>query len=155
MFNDEFECKTTFTHDDLIKMKGQAVPLVGLHLIRDHVLSTITGEFESSILYWAGKDLAPLFSPNNVQELTDLFLELGWGYLELEQVNPIMQTYRLYSPFFASRKVENNESTFALECGFLTALIGQMENKNTEGEFKLHKKNEELTVAITVHIEKE
>ncbi|MDQ0340759.1 hypothetical protein J2S00_003599 [Caldalkalibacillus uzonensis] len=138
---------------ELVKMKGQAIPLISYHLIRDQLLPMITGEYQSVILYWAGKDLAQQFKPPNLNSLTHLFLEFGWGELSLEQNQPRLKTFRLTSPFFNQRQIEKNQSTFSLECGFLTEALAQLENKDAEGEYELVQKKQDVTVQFQVYLE--
>lgn len=137
----------------ILRMKGQAVPLFGYHMIRDHVLPSIAGEYQSSILYWTGKNLADHFSPHSLEECIELFLELGWGYLEQEQANLQVQSFSLSSPFFSTRSLTDNDSTFALECGFLTQALSIIEQKDTEGEFKISIKQQEYTVQLTIYLQ--
>ena len=57
-------------------MKGQAIPLLNYYLLRDHILPEITGEFQSSILYWAGKDLASKFPFSSYEQCFDFLNHL-------------------------------------------------------------------------------
>lgn len=139
--------------DSMLKMKGQAVPLFSYHLLRDYILPSITNEYQGSILYWAGKDIAHVLQPNSKEGLVDLFLELGWGFLETEQDQKRMKTYKLYSPFFSVRDIEHNEPSFSLECGFLTECLAIMENKETEGEFKVMRNDSEPFVQFIIYLE--
>ncbi|EGL82960.1 Protein of unknown function DUF2507 [Caldalkalibacillus thermarum TA2.A1] len=139
--------------NNLVKMKGQAIPLISYHLIRDQLLPMITGEYQSIILYWAGRNLARQFMPPNVDSLVNQFLEFGWGELMLEQNQPRLKKFRLASPFFNQRQIEKNQSTFSLECGFLTEVLAQLENKDAEGEYKVVNKQQEIIVEIQVYLE--
>ncbi|WP_202080275.1 DUF2507 domain-containing protein [Caldalkalibacillus salinus] len=136
-----------------LKMKGQAVPLYGYHILREHVMKEITGEHQSAILYWAGKNLAEHLRIHTFEQCRDLFLEMGWGYLEKVHSSSHIYRYTLESPFFASRQVDQNQSTFALECGFLTEAIAQIENKQTEGEFKAFISQENQGVQFTIYLQ--
>lgn len=136
-----------------LHMKGQSIPLLGYHLIRDHVLSTITGEFQSSILYWAGKSLAARFQLESFEECRNFFLDAGWGYLEPQQSTPYMQRFILDSPQFQYRSIKEHESTFALECGFLSQTLALIEQKETEGEYKLLGKEQKDYVEIKVYFQ--
>jgi hypothetical protein len=153
MIGEKKELIERLSKTSVLKMKGQAIPLLSYHLIRDHVITAITGEFQSSILYWTGRNLATKFDILSFEECRDLFLEFGWGFLEVTQSNTYMQTYKLSSPYFISRQISDNESTFALECGFLAEIVGQLEQKDTEGEFKLVKKPQELYVSISIYLQ--
>lgn len=153
MIEGKKDTTTSLSKKSILKMKGQAVPLFGYHMIRDHVLPAITGEYQSSVLYWAGKNLADQFSPISLEECIELFLEFGWGYLEREQSNLQMQTYSLNSPFFNTRNFTDNDSTFALECGFLTQALACIEQKDTEGEFKINTKHQEYYVQLTIYFQ--
>lgn len=153
MIEGKRDTDTTLSKKSILKMKGQAVPLFGYHMIRDHVLPTITGEYQSSVLYWAGKNLAAQFCLNSLEDCIDLFLELGWGYLDREQSNLHMQTFKLISPFFSTRNITENASTFALECGFLTQALALIEQKDTEGEFKINTKHQEYYVQLTIYFQ--
>lgn len=153
MIEGKRETDTALSNKSILKMKGQAIPLFGYHMIRDHILPSITGEHQSSILYWTGKNLADQFIPNSLDECTELFLELGWGYLEQEQSNLHMQRFSLNSPFFNTRNLTENDSTFALECGFLTQALALIEQKDTEGEFKINPKQQEYSVQLTIYFQ--
>gem|GEM_PF-6043325 len=153
MIGEKKESKEELSRHSVYKMKGQAIPLLGYHVIRDHVIPAITGEFQSSVLYWAGRNLAAQFTFETFEDCFDLFLELGWGYLEKNQANNYLRSFKLVSPYFYSREIKENDSTFALECGFLAEALSQIENKDTEGEFKIVNKHQELYVSFTIHLQ--
>ncbi|GAA0355736.1 DUF2507 domain-containing protein [Bacillus horti] len=138
-------------HKPLLQMKGQSVPLLGYHLVRDHVLATITGEHQSSILYWAGKTLAEQFEFQSFEEIRNFFLDAGWGYLEVKQDKAAVKHFLLDSPQFQYRTLPVIESTFALECGFLSQALGKLEDKETEGDYRLQSKEQKDTVHFTVY----
>lgn len=153
MIGEKKEIVEELSKQSVYKMKGQAIPLLSYHLIRDHVLPTITGEFQSSILYWTGKNIAEKLDLQSFEECLDLFLELGWGFLEVTKSNHYVKEFKLSSPYFYSREIKETDTSFALECGFLTEAISQIENKDTEGEFKVYKKPHELYVSFTVYLQ--
>jgi hypothetical protein len=133
-------------------MKGQSIPLLNYHLMRDHVLPTITAEFQSSILYWAGRNLATSFIITSYDQLSDFFLEVGWGKLEIIQSKPHIKKLKLSSNHFGLRSVTDNPSTFALECGFIAAAASQIEGKESEGEFELGPKDDALAVTFIIYL---
>ena len=53
--------KHAYLKKTLAKLKGHAVPLFGYHILREHILKEIAGEYQGSILYWAGKNLSTSF----------------------------------------------------------------------------------------------
>lgn len=135
----------------LAKLKGHAIPLFGYHILRDHILTEITGEHQSSILYWAGKNLAAKLNISTYEECIDLFSEMGWGNLSLSQNRQNQKVFYLESPFFSTRQMEKNPSTFALECGFLAETVAKLEGQITQGEFSSAKKKENMYIQFTVH----
>lgn len=137
----------------MTKMKGQAIPLYAYHILRDKIVKTITGEHQNAILYWLGKDLAVQFKLSSLEECANLFLELGWGYLEEQQSSSSTKTFTLTSPFFHARKVTSNTATFSLECGFLAQQIATLENKHTEGHFEVLAKQSEIQVVIKINLQ--
>lgn len=153
MIGETKETPETLSKKSVLKLKGQAVPLFSYHIIRDHILPSIVGEYQTSILYWAGKNLANQFTLTSLEECVDLFLELGWGYLEREHSNLHVQRFNLNSPFFISRNISDNESTFALECGFLAQTLANIEEKDTEGEFKVITKQQAAFVQLTIYFQ--
>jgi predicted hydrocarbon binding protein len=153
MIGEKKEMSEALSKKSVLKLKGQAVPLFSYHIIRDHVLTSIVGEYQTSILYWAGKNLANQFELNTLEECIDMFLELGWGYLEKEHANLHVQRFSLRSPFFISRNIHENESTFALECGFLAQTLANIEQKDTEGEFRIHTKQQETSIQISIYFQ--
>jgi predicted hydrocarbon binding protein len=153
MIEEKKEKSEALSKKSVLKLKGQAVPLFSYHIIRDHVLTSIVGEYQTSILYWAGKNLANQFELSTLEECIDMFLELGWGYLEKGNSNLHVQRFSLNSPFFISRNILENESTFALECGFLAQTLANIEQKDTEGEFKLITKQQEASIQISIYFQ--
>jgi len=138
---------------EMIMMKGQSVPLLGYHVLRDFVLPAINGEYQSSILYWAGRNLANQFTLDSFEECIHLFLDMGWGLLEITQASQQVKTFKLFSPYFQARHVLDNKSTFALECGFLAEAIASIDNKDTEGDYKLISKERETFVEIQIYLQ--
>lgn len=153
MIKENQELQPPVTPKARLHMKGQSTPLLGYHLIRDHVLTAITGEFQSSILYWAGKSLASSFQLQSFEECRNFFLDAGWGYLEQEHTSSHTQRFILESPQFQYRSIKEHESTFALECGFLTQTLALIEQKETEGDYKLVGKEQKDYVQFTVYLE--
>lgn len=152
MFYNESQNDHKYFKKKLLHIKGQAIPLFSYHVIRDYILPNITGDYQSSILYWAGKDLAHKFNPSSCEELTDLFLELGWGYLSVQQTGKAYK-FTLSSPYFDARQVTSNHETFGLECGFLTESLAFITHKNTEGSFKITQKKQDIIIIFTIHVE--
>lgn len=138
----------------LNQMKGQAIPLYSYHMMRDYLITAITGEHQRPILYWAGKDLAQRIAPESEEDCLDLFLNLGWGRLHSIRQHKHVHVYQLTSPFFEDREVSTNDSTFALECGFLCQALSMIYDAQTEAFYHLQQKNNETRVVITVHLEK-
>jgi predicted hydrocarbon binding protein len=153
MIEEKKEIRKGLSKKNVMKLKGQAVPLLSYHIIRDHVLPSITGEFQSSILYWAGRNIASEYTFQTFEDVMDLYLEMGWGLLEVTQSNNYVKSFKLNSPYFSSRNVTENESTFALECGFLAEALSQLEQKDTEGEFKVVKKPQEFYVSFSIYLQ--
>lgn len=137
----------------MTKMKGQAIPLFAYHILRDNIVKTITGDHQNAILYWLGKDLALQFNASSIEECANLFLELGWGYLEEQQSSSTTKTFTLTSPFFHTRKVTNNTATFSLECGFLAQQLAMLEEKHTEGHFEVAAKQTEIQVLFKINLQ--
>lgn len=141
------------TKDMMHKMKGQAIPLFGYHILRDYVMKDITGEHQSAILYWAGKNLAALLRPQSLEEIHEFFLEMGWGFLECTHHSPFVQRYTLESPFFNIRQIKQNKQSFALECGFITEATALIEQKHTEGEYTIEQSEQKMNVLIVIYVE--
>lgn len=137
----------------LSKLRGHAVPIFGFHILREHILAAVTGEYQSSILYWAGRDLAGQLTVTSYEECVDLFSELGWGKLKVIQSQKYQKIFQLESPFFFDRRVAENQSTFALECGFLAEVVAQLEHQKTQGEFSFMHKKEAISIQFTIDVE--
>ena len=135
----------------LSKLKGHAVPLFGYHILREHVLAEIAGEYQGSILYWAGKNLSDQLPVTSYEECIDLFSELGWGQLYIVKTEKNKKVFMLESPFFMDRHIDSNEATFALECGFLAEVVSKLEQQITQGEFTTTQKKESLSIEFTIH----
>lgn len=135
----------------LAKLKGHAVPLFGYHILREHILKEIAGEYQGSILYWAGKNLSDELPVSSYEECVDLFSELGWGQLAITETEKYKKVFHLESPFFLDRHVDTNQTTFALECGFLAEVVAKLEQQITQGEFSATQQKDFLSVQFIIY----
>lgn len=135
----------------LAKLKGHAVPLFGYHILREHILAEIAGEYQGAILYWAGKNLSDELPVSSYEECVDLFSELGWGQLAITKAEKYKKVFQLESPFFLDRHIDTNQTTFALECGFLAQVVAKLEEQITQGEYTATQKKDAFTVQFVIY----
>lgn len=139
------------TSESTLPSNPAAVPAFGYELIREVLLPSILGKETSSILYWAGKDLARKFPLQNIEEIIDFFEKAGWGYLTTQESKNELQA-ELTSELISQRLQKKDFSTFQLEAGFLAQQIESQ--KNVIAECYEHPKRRAKKIVFTVKWDK-
>lgn len=129
-----------------------SIPAFGYELLREVILPNILGKETSSILYWAGKDLARKYPLQSFDEVILFFEKAGWGTLTIKDESKTELELELTSPLIAERLKERDNCTFQLEAGFLAQ---QLEiQKSVVAEAYEHPKKRSKKVIFTVRWDK-
>jgi len=134
-------------------IEPDTIPAFGYELLREVVLPSILGKETSSILYWAGKDLARKFPLQNLDEVIDFFAKAGWGSLTIKDESKNEIQAELSSSVISERlSKKDSTTTFQLEAGFLAQ---QIENqRNVVAECYEHPKKRARKIDFTVKWDK-
>lgn len=123
-----------------------------VNLLRDLLIPDILQEDTSSILYWAGKNMARKYPLPLEDQLITFFLSSGFGELTKVTQKDSKQTWQLSGEFVKNRFIANKKlPDFNLEAGFLAQQIEQLNKIATEANFKVNKRDK--TVLITIQTE--
>jgi predicted hydrocarbon binding protein len=128
------------------------VPAFGYELIREILLPNLLGKETSTILYWAGKDLARKFPLQSVDEIIHFFEEAGWGSLTIKDESKNELQAELTSPLISERLLRKDITTFQLEAGFLAHQFETI--KKVVAECYEHPKRRAKKVIFTVKWDK-
>ncbi|MDQ0157355.1 YslB family protein [Robertmurraya andreesenii] len=138
---------------EMTLIEPDTIPAFGYELLREVVLPSILGKETSSILYWAGKDLARKFPLQNLDEVIDFFAKAGWGSLTIKDESKNEIQAELSSSVISERlSKKDSTTTFQLEAGFLAQ---QIENqRNVVAECYEHPKKRARKIDFTVKWDK-
>lgn len=134
-------------------IEPDTIPAFGYELLREVVLPSILGKETSSILYWAGKDLARKFPLQNLDEVIDFFAKAGWGSLTIKDESKNEIQAELSSSVISERlSKKDSTTTFQLEAGFLAQQIEYQ--RNVVAECYEHPKKRARKIDFTVKWDK-
>lgn len=139
------------TSEPSLPSNPATVPAFGYELIREILLPSILGKETSTILYWAGKDMARKFPLQTMDEIIDFFEKAGWGYLTIQESKNELQA-ELTSELITERLQKKDITTFQLEAGFLAQQVEAQ--KNVVAECYEHPKRRAKKVVFTVKWDK-
>jgi predicted hydrocarbon binding protein len=108
------------------------IPAFGYELIRNELMSELLHKEESSILYWAGKNLARRYPLTTNQSIIDFFSKAGWGELTVVNEKKSEVQFELTSELIQYRFETKNTCSYKLESGFLAEQIQNITGSITE-----------------------
>ncbi|HET7615404.1 MAG TPA: YslB family protein [Bacillales bacterium] len=117
-----------------IKDHVEEVPAFAYELLRDVLIPELLGKEQSSILYWAGKNLARQYPFETVEEIVRFFDDAGWGSLSVDAERRNKMTFTLRSPMIAKPRKNKNNAAYTLETGFLAQQIQMIKNRVADAQ---------------------
>lgn len=130
------------------KLKEMEVSAFAYELIKEVVIPDLLGSEYSSMMYWAGKNIARKFPLDSWNDIPAFFQEAGWGNLALVEAKKNKIEFTLDGPLVSNRLKHQKNPSFQMEAGFIAEQI-QMLNNNIAESYELIKKRAdkvELTV---------
>jgi predicted hydrocarbon binding protein len=125
----------------------ETVSAFGYELLKNVLIPELLGEEQSSILYWAGKNLARKYPLESTDEIAEFFRKAGWGDLTVDTEGKNKITFSLTSKLITRQLKQHKTATFALETGFVAQQIQTIKNRLADATSSVRKKR---TVTITV-----
>ncbi|MBO9130562.1 YslB family protein [Bacillus sp. 165] len=104
-------------------------------LLREEVLPDLMGKELPRILYWAGKNIARNHPLKSMDQVSEFFIQAGWGELTILEQNRHAMMLQLTSPLIKERyrtRTRQANTTYQLEAGFIAQQIQQMQGIVTE-----------------------
>lgn len=126
----------------------ETVSAFGYELLKNVLIPELLGKEQSSILYWAGKNLARKYPLESIDEIAEFFQRAGWGNLTVDTEGKNKITFNLASELISRRLKHDKTATFALETGFVAQQIQTIKNCLADATSSVKKKR-----AVTITVE--
>lgn len=129
-------------------------PYFGQLMLRDAVLPELLGTQTSTILYFAGRDLATRL-PLPDDGISDAFTQMGLGDLAVTKTKVRERRYQLTGEVVQNRLKHFPKADFQFEAGFLAQLVQQALGMSCEAHSQVSGEAIDITLTIDPSEEQE
>ncbi|MFD1472456.1 DUF2507 domain-containing protein [Companilactobacillus mishanensis] len=146
------ENSESIEHEESVDTDGTLTEkYFAVSVLRDFVLPDLLDKDTPELLYWAGKDLSRRLALQDMNDLTGVFKNAGFGILSITSQTKGSYKYKLNGPEVLRRfDINNDKPEFSLEAGLISETIQNTIGAYCMGSFTLDLKNKEVTILIQI-----
>jgi len=136
------------TRLDLTHLEELHTSGAGYDILRYVGLPELLGDEKDTILYYMGKTLARKFDINTMDDIVQLFEQLGWGRLELTKQKKKSWEFHLLSDAVVLRLQGPFDADFRLEAGFLAEAVQKVSETECECVEKINQRIHQIEFSV-------